>query len=227
MPRPQRIAKGNIVYHVLNRANGRLRIFKKPGDFVAFEQILAQAIEQFSMRLCGYCMMSNHWHLVLWPRGDGDLSAFMKWLTVTHSHRWHTAHRTVGIGHLYQGRYKSFPVQSGTHYLTLMQYVESNPLRAKLVQSSRDWPYSSLAIRTGVEKPVGLSSGPIELPKRWPVLVDGFDPIKAGQIITCIHRGRPMGDPKWIAKTAKELLLESSLHPTGRPKKEKRNKVTN
>jgi putative transposase len=127
----------------------------------------------------------------------------------------------VGIGHLYQGRYKSFPVQSGTHYLTLMQYVESNPLRAKLVQSSRDWPYGSLAIRTGMEKAVGLSAGPIELPKRWPALVDKYDPVKTGEIMTCIRRGRPMGEPKWIAKTASQLSLESSLHPNGRPKKEK------
>jgi putative transposase len=222
MPRSKRIAKGNIVYHVLNRANGRLRIFKTPGDFEAFEQVLAEGLEQFAMRLCGYCIMSNHWHLVLWPRADGDLSAFMKWITATHSHRWHQAHRTVGIGHLYQGRYKSFPVQGGAHYLTLMQYVESNPLRARLVQSSRDWPYGSLAIRTGADKPIRLSDGPIVLPKRWQVLVDGFAPTKSGEIITCIRRGRPMGDPKWTQKTAKTLLLESSLHPNGRPKKEKR-----
>jgi putative transposase len=221
MPRSKRIAKGNIVYHVINRANGRLKIFKKPDDFIAFEQVLAEAVEQFPMRLCGYCIMSNHWHLVLWPRRDGDLSAFMKWITMTHSHRWHKAHGTVGIGHLYQGRYKSFPVQVGAYYLTLMQYVESNPLRANLVQSSRDWPYCSLAIRTGAEKAVQLSAGPIGLPKRWQVLVDGFDPAKSGEIITCIRRGRPMGDPKWTKKTAKALLLESSLHPNGRPKKEK------
>jgi putative transposase len=78
----------------LNRANGRLRIFKKPADFEAFEQILAEGVEQFSMRLCGYCILSNHWHLVLWPRADGDLSAFMKWITATHSHRRHGAHKT-------------------------------------------------------------------------------------------------------------------------------------
>jgi putative transposase len=220
MPRPKRIAKGNIVYHVLNRANGRLRIFKKPADFEAFEQILAEGVDLFSMRLCGYCIMSNHWHLVLWPRTDGDLSAFMKWITVTHSHRWHRAHGTVGIGHLYQGRYKSFPVQGGAHYLTLMQYVESNPLRAKLVKHSRDWPWSSLSVRAGADKPVKLSQGPMELPKRWLNLVDGYNGTRANEIETCVHRGRPFGDAKWILKTAKEMSLESSLRPTGRPKKE-------
>ena len=83
MTRPKRIAKGNIVYHALNRANGRLRIFKKDGDFLAFEKILAEGIDRFDMRLCGYCIMSNHWHLVLWPRADGDLTEFMRWITVT------------------------------------------------------------------------------------------------------------------------------------------------
>ena len=85
MTRPKRIAKGNIVYHALNRANGRLRIFKKEGDFLAFEKILAEGIDRFNMRLCGYCIMSNHWYLVLWPKADGDLTEFMRWLTVTHT----------------------------------------------------------------------------------------------------------------------------------------------
>jgi putative transposase len=164
MPRRKRIAKGNIVYHVLNRANGRLRIFKKDRDFEAFEQILGEGIERFEMRLCGYCIMSNHWHLVLWPVHDGDLSSFMKWITVTHSHRWHSSHGTVGIGHLYQGRYKSFPVQKEAYYLTLMRYVESNPVRAGLVRRSRDWVSSSMAIRLGAEKPLKLCDGPLGLP---------------------------------------------------------------
>ncbi|AQT70229.1 Transposase [Anaerohalosphaera lusitana] len=219
MPRQKRIAKGNIVYHVLNRANGRLRIFKKDDDFRAFEQILAEAAERFDMRICGYCIMSNHWHLVLWPRADGDLSAFMKWLTGTHSHRWHAAHRTVGIGHLYQGRYKSFPVQDDTYYLTLMRYVESNPLRAKLVKRSADYLWSSLANRLGKDSPLELSDGPMPLPRRWTKLVDGAADLPEDEIKTCIQRGRPFGDSDWTHQTAKALSLESSLRPRGRPRK--------
>ena len=224
MPRQKRIAKGNIVYHALNRANGRLKIFKKPGDFAAFEEILAEGCERFDMRLCGYCIMGTHWHLVLWPRQDGDLSAFMKWVTVTHSHRWHAAHKTVGIGHLYQGRYKSFPVQNSAYYLTLMRYVESNPLRAGLVKRSTDWPWSSLAIRCGAEKPLLLSDGPMALPRRWKPLVDGFSDVPVAAIETCLQRGRPFGDDDWVIKAAKKLSLESSLRPRGRPKKKKENK---
>ncbi len=112
MPRPRRQCAGGIVYRVLNRANGRLRIFRKRADFEAFERVLAQGIERVGMRLCGYCIMGNHWHLLLWPRADGDVSEFMQWVTLTHTQRWHAAHGTTGIGHVYQGRFKSFPVQS-------------------------------------------------------------------------------------------------------------------
>ncbi|MHC4905233.1 MAG: transposase [Planctomycetota bacterium] len=220
MPRQKRIAKGNIVYHALNRANGRLRIFKKAGDFEAFEQILTEGLARFDMRLCGYCVMGNHWHLVLWPQQDGDLSHFMKWVTVTHSHRWHAAHKTVGIGHLYQGRYKSFPVQDGLYYQTLMRYVESNPLRAGLVTRSADWPWSSLAIRCGEEKPLTLADGPIHLPRLWKSQADKVADMPLDEIETCIQRGRPFGKDDWMIKAAKELSLESSLRPRGRPKKE-------
>jgi putative transposase len=219
MPRNKRIAKGNIVYHVFNRANGRLRIFKRGADFEAFEQVLAEGVERFNMRLCGYCIMSNHWHLVLWPRKDGDLSDFMKWITVTHSHRWHSAHGTVGIGHIYQGRYKSFPVQDDVYYLTLMRYVESNPLRAKLVKRSGDWRWSSLAIRSGEDKFLKLSDGPMKLPRQWKSLVDRFAGLPIEQIKTCIQRGRPFGDDDWTMKAANKLMLQASLRPRGRPKK--------
>jgi putative transposase len=222
MPRPKRICKGNIVYHVLNRGNGRLRIFRKRRDFEAFEEILGEGAEWFGMRVCGYCIMSNHWHLVLWPRREGELSEFMKWVTVTHSHRWHASHRSAGVGHLYQGRFKSFPVQSGSHYLTLMRYVESNALRAGAVERSADWPWSSLAVRMGEDKPIILSEGPMELPKRWSRLVDkaaGISDSDRELIETCIKRSRPMGENDWTKRMAAKLGLQSTLKPRGRPRK--------
>ena len=199
-----------MVFHVLNRANGRLRIFKTAQDFAAFEAVLAEGVELFGMRLCGYCLMSTHWHLVLWPRQAGDLSAFMKWITATHSHRWHTAHKTVGIGHVYQGRYKSFPVQSNDYYLTLLRYVESNPRRTKAAARSRDWVWSSLAIRTKAEtgKPIVLSDGPVPLPRNWPARVDGISVEEVQTLDICLHRGRPFGEDKWVKKTARQLSLQ-------------------
>jgi len=151
MPRSLRQIPGGVVIHVLNRANGRLRIFKKADDFIAFEQLLAEGQERFGMRICGYCMMSNHWHLLLWPRGDGDLSDFLHWVTLTHTQRYHAAHGTAGIGHVYQGRFKSFPVQSDRHYLTVLRYIEANPLRAGIVEAPGVYPWSSFTARGGLD----------------------------------------------------------------------------
>ena len=195
MPRLKRIAKGDVVYHVLNRANGRLRIFKKRRDFEAFEEILGEGAERVGMRVCGYCIMSNHWH---------------------------TSHGTVGIGHVYQGRFKSFPVQSNAYYLTLMQYVESNPVRAGLVDRSGDWAWSSLAVRKGEGKAIALSDGPVELPRQWAKLVDKAARMgKDGRelIELCVRRSRPLGNEDWSRMIAVRLGLEATLRPRGRPKK--------
>lgn len=220
MPRPKRIALGGYVYHVLNRANGRLRIFRKENDFLAFEKILAAGAAIFSMRLCGYCVMSNHWHLLLWPRGDDDLPAFMRWVTLTHTQRYHTSHATVGIGHLYQGRYKSFPVQSDPHYLSVLRYIEANPLRAGLIKEADRWPWSSFAVRRGRESEVTLSDGPVELPSSWARLVHGpFGPSDMEAIGNSLRRGSPFGDPAWTTATVLRLRLESTQRPRGRPRK--------
>jgi putative transposase len=219
MPRAKRIIKAGLVYHLLNRANGRLRIFKKDKDFEAFERIIAQAIEQFSVRIISYCIMSNHWHLMAWPSVDSRLSDFMKWLTVTHTQRWHSAHGTTGTGHVYQGRFKSFPIEDDGHYLTVLRYVESNPLRAGLVSKSQDWPWGSLSLRNGKKSDITLSEGPIALPHRWNYLVNiGVNDVQRQTIEKCIKRGCPFGSEQWMSKTADILKLASTLRPRGRPK---------
>lgn len=220
MPRPKRIALGGYVYHVLNRANGRLRIFRKENDFLAFEKILADGSTLFSMRLCGYCIMSNHWHLLLWPQGDGDLSNFMRWVTLTHTQRYHSSHGTVGIGHLYQGRYKSFPVQSDPHYLSVLRYIEANPVRAELVRNAALWVWSSFAVRQGRESDVVLSDGPVGLPSDWSKLVHAaLDPANLNGIKNSILRGAPFGDKHWMAAATDRLKLHSTLRSRGRPRK--------
>ena len=111
MPRPVRRSVGGVIYHVLNRAHGRRRLFRAEGDYVAFLTTLAEALRRFpGVRLLAYCVMPNHFHLVVWPTRDGELSAFVRWLTQTHVQRWHSAKNAVGDGALYQGRFKSFAV---------------------------------------------------------------------------------------------------------------------
>ncbi|UCC97590.1 MAG: transposase [Phycisphaerales bacterium] len=221
MPRARRQSPGGIVYHVLNRANARQTIFEGSFDYNMFEKILAEGLAKIPMRLTGYCLMSNHWHLLLWPCNDGDLSAFMHWVTMTHTQRWHSVHNTVGTGHLYQGRFKSFPIQSEYYYLTALRYIESNPCRAGLVKSSSDWIWSSLTIRRGVAKEgVAISGGPVELPDNWAGLVDILPwENDLGKIEQCIRRGTPLGQDNWVQQTAEHLLLTSTLRPRGRPRK--------
>ena len=169
MPRPRRAAEGGLIYHVLNRANARLAMFETDEDYAAFERVLAQAVVRDGMRLLAYCVMPNHFHLLVWPRADGDLSQFMRWLTLTHTQRWHAYHGTAGTGHLYQGRFKSFPVQSDEHFLTVCRYVERNAQRANLVKRAQDWNWSSLSARHRLRKHdedrPELTRWPIERPR--------------------------------------------------------------
>ena len=132
MPRTARASRGGYVYHVLNRGNARQDVFHKPEDFAAFVQLMCEANERLPMRLVGYCLMTNHFHLVLWPHEDGDLSRWMQWLMTSHVRRYHRHYH--GSGHVWQGRFKAFPIQDDEHYWTVLRYVERNPLRAGLVE---------------------------------------------------------------------------------------------
>jgi len=222
MGRPRRVAVGGLVYHVLNRANGRVRLFRTPRDYEAFEEILIMAHERVRMRTIAYCVMPNHWHFVLWPRKDGDLTEFMRWLTLTHAQRWHASHDTVGTGHLYQGRFKSFPIQSDKHYLTVCRYVERNPVRAGLVERAQDWRWGSPWRRRSRDAAVRslLSAGPMSWPKGWLSLVNRPQTEREeDEIRASIRRGRPFGDASWTERVADQLGLASSIRPVGRPRK--------
>jgi putative transposase len=150
MPRGARTILSGYPYHVLNRANGGMRLFKKDADFAAFKQIIVAAQERVPLRILAYVVMNNHWHSVVCPRrGQGEqVSDFFRWLSITHAQRWHAHHATAGMGHVYQGRFKSFPIASDEHLLTVLRYVERNPLRAGLVARAEDWPWGSLYRRT-------------------------------------------------------------------------------
>jgi putative transposase len=222
MPRPRRAAEGGLIYHALNRANARLAIFDNDDDYAAFERVLAQAVVRYDMRLLAYCLMPNHFHLLLWPRQDGDLSLVMRWLTVTHTQRWHAQHGTSGSGHLYQGRFKSFPVQSDEHFLTVCRFVERNALRAGLVQRAEEWNWCSLRVRNArseTDRPP-LAAWPIDRPRDWVARVNRtYGAEEEAAVLRSIHRGQPFGAPPWQAKVASRLGLESAFRPRGRPSK--------
>jgi putative transposase len=221
MPRIARVAAGGLVQHVLNRGNGRMTLFRKPADYAAFATLLADAGERVpGCRLLAYCLMPNHWHLVLRPAADGDLSAYVGWLTNTHVRRWRQHTHTVGQGHVYQGRFKSFVVQDATYFLTLARYVEGNARRAKLVDRAEDWPWGSLAAPAAPDGRPLVSVWPVPRPRHWLARVN--EPLPAERLAavrTALARGRPLGDESWVATTAARLGLGFTIRPRGRPPK--------
>jgi putative transposase len=220
MPRRLRVSSGGYAYHVLNRAVGRMRIFGKQRDFEAFEEVIGEAKARLPMRVLAWCVLSNHWHFLLWPRGDGDLSEFMRWLTVTHTQRWHAAHRTAGTGPLYQGRFKSFPIEEDDHLWSVLRYVERNPLRASLVEEAADWRWSSLWHRLRGNKAGLLDDGPVALPSRWRQHVQTPQTeAELAALRRSVARGTPFGESSWQERTAKRLNLQSTLRARGRPSK--------
>ena len=221
MGRAKRADDGGMVFHVLNRANARSTIFEKPEDYAAFERVLSEALDRVDMRVLAYCLMPNHWHLVLWPRRDGDLSKFMGWLTLTHTQRWHAHHRTTGTGHLYQGRFKSFPVQNDEHLRTVCRYVERNALRANLVKRAEDWLWGSLWHRRQRDELAryGLSAWPVPCPRQWLQHVNQPQTdAEVSALRRSVNRGSPFGDADWTKRMVKRLQLEVTIRPRGRPK---------
>jgi putative transposase len=217
MPRAARQIEAGTIYHVLNRGNGRRALFSKDADFIAFLKLLHEALKRFPVDLLAYCLMGNHWHLLLRPRTDAALSAMMAWLTVTHARRHHQHYPNPGSGHLYQGRFKSFPVQSDEHFLIVARYIHGNPARAGLVQRARAWPWSDLANQAS---DVPLAEWPVARPRNWERLVD--EPLgeaDAKAVETSLRRGAPLGSPAWVKRTAARLDLASTLKPRGRPRR--------
>src|SRR5262249_7156443 len=154
MPRSARSSQGGYCYHVLNRGNARATIFHKDGDYFAFVNLLREAGERVPVRVLAYCLMPNHFHFVLWPREDGDLSNFMGWLMTAHVRRYHKHYHSSG--HIWQGRFRAFPIQEDDHLLTVVRYVERNPVRADLVADAQDWPWSSAALSPPVSVPLDV-----------------------------------------------------------------------
>jgi putative transposase len=200
-----------------------MRIFDRPKDYEAFEGILVAAVERVKMRLLAYSVMPNHWHLVLWPREDGDLSTFVGWLTLTHTQRWHAHRRSVGSGHVYQGRFKSFLVESDEHLRAVCRYVERNALRAGLCQRAEQWRWSSLWRREfgDAESRTALSRWPIDVPRDWVSRVNRAErPRELEALRRCVNRGQPFGSEDWVERMTKRFALDSAFRPQGRPRKE-------
>jgi putative transposase len=198
-----------------------LKLFEKKGDYDAFEKVLAEAQAKFPLPLLAYCLMPNHWHFVVRPESDHQVTDFFRWLTTTHTVRWHAHHRTIGTGHLYQDRFKSFPVECNHHLLAVLRYVERNPVRAGLAKRAELWRYGSAWCRAQAGEMDGLlAPWPIPRPRNWDMWVNSApSESELAALRRSSTRGAPFGSENWISQSAARLSLEHTLRPVGRPKK--------
>lgn len=200
MPRTARAARGGLCYHVINRGNARNRVFHSYDDYDAFLQLFHKACARVEMRVLAYCLMPNHFHFCLWPREDSHLRRFMHWLLTSHVARHRKAHKTTG--HIWQGRFKAFPAQSSEHLLTVLRYIERNPVRAKLCTRAEDWQWSSarLWVGSGSFSPAGGEEvhDPLSLaPERAPKDGDGPSANNAGD--SPLSHGPVKRPADWLA----------------------------
>jgi putative transposase len=219
MPRIPRVAPGGLVYHVINRANARTKLFKTQADFLAFQQALIDTHERLPVPILAWAIMDDHWHLVLRPRKEAELARFVGRITLVHAMRSQVAHKTIGRGHVYQGRFKSFMVQEGKPLLSVLKFVESNGLRSKKAKKAQDYRWTSLHTRLKGPKEVQeiLAASPTPRPKDWTVLVNKpQSPEEEKEISNAIRRQCPYGDAKWVQKMVAKYGLESTLRPRGR-----------
>lgn len=222
MPRVARVDVGDHVYHVINRAVMRLEIFSTPEDYRLFEKLLASAAEETGMRILAYTLMPNHWHLLLYPVDDGDLGLFMHRLTNSHTRQVHSRTGTIGHGPVYQGRYKSFLIQDDPHLLTVLKYIERNPVRAQLVSRAEEWQWGSAwrrVHRTSAQRKL-LAQSPVLLPEEyvsWINVAEQSEELKC--IRTSVNKGAPFGKASWKEKMTDRFSLGATLRNPGRPRK--------
>lgn len=222
MPRFARVDIKDQIYHVINRANGRLKIFEKDTDYRLFEELLEKAQKETAMRVLAYIVMPNHWHLVLQPREDGDLGTFMHRLTNAHTRHVRVSTRTIGYGHLYQGRYKSFLVSEDSYLLALIKYVERNPVRARFSSLCEDWQWGSAwrRLKGTPQQQKLLSESPTPLPKNYQTWINTSEKEENLEILRrSVNKGVPFGMNTWVDAMIKKYKLETTKRSVGRPRK--------
>jgi putative transposase len=186
MARHRRITFGGTIYHVCNRGSRKGPLFNAPEEYAAFERLLASARELRAMRIVAYCLMVNHWHLLLWPLRDGDLSQFLHWVTGTHASRWRRQTKTQGQGAVYQSRFCAVGVLDLLHFLRVCRYIERNPVEASLVRRAEDWSWSSAAQRAGLATELPMDDGPLPLPNDWLAIVNQERDLGESELIVAL-----------------------------------------
>lgn len=211
MPRIPRGQVAGYAYHVINRGNSRAEVFHGSGDYKVFLELLASAKARYGVKIFAFCLLPNHFHLIVEPSTQTALSQFMHWLLTSHVRRYHRHYQ--GSGHVWQGRFKSFPIQRDEHLLVVLRYVLQNPVRAGLVRTPGEWTWSSL-------QTLELADPcPVDSEMEWSTAVE--EPLPSQEIRALresVNRQRPFGSSWWQGEIARRLGLESTMRARGRPK---------
>lgn len=222
MPRQGRRLQGGQIYHVHNRAVRDVLLFSHDDEFREFEALMAAAERRHPLRILAYCLLPDHWHMVLWPETGRDMSSFLRLLTHNHTMKWHADHRSLGSGRIYRDRYKAFPVQMGRPLLNVLRLVESHAVRSSLAEQAEDWPWSSLHRPTADDDQTTprLAPWPTDRPDDWAIRLN-TPPTREDlhALRVSLARGAPYGERQWQWDVAATLNLEHTLRPRGRPPK--------
>lgn len=216
MPRRTQAGSGGLTFHVMNRGVRRLRLFEDRQDYLTFVGCAAEALSLVSVEIFAFCIMPNHFHMILRPTGDSDLSAFMALMTMRHSKRWHRRRSSVGGGAVYQGRFRASAIETDRYFIAACRYVEANPVRAQLVERAEDWPWSSLYQRVKNCQLLPMATWPILPPADWTEAVNATQ--RTGEIHGLRRSTRsnaPFGTSAWATRTATVLDKAASLRRPG------------
>ena len=215
MPRRRRTAAAGLIFHIVNRGAKRAALFEETTEFDDFERLLEMATTRFDISLFAYCLMPNHWHLVIACR-SGSLSKSLHWVTTTHARRWQVRRGAEGLGAVYQGRFRAIPIQGDQHFLSVCRYVERNAVRARLVNDAASWKWSSLWHRCAGNAG-WLAEWPVERSSDWAAIVNA--PQTEGELAairTAVSRDVPFGSEEW-----RRALVVKSRRSRGRPQRPK------
>jgi putative transposase len=219
VPRIRRGLVKDGIYHVVSRGNGGQTVFLKPGDYQAFLKLMEESKKRFLLKIFAFCLMPNHLHFILCNIEENIMSQWMQWLMTSHVQRYRRHYG--GSGHVWQGRFRSFLVECDEYLLTVLRYVEANPVRAGLVRSAKEWPWSS-HVRRIKNTLLGNEpdKSPISLPVNWSDWVDRpLEDEELARIRRSVNKQVPYGNDAWVLKICEELGLQSVLRSRGRPKK--------
>jgi putative transposase len=214
MPRPTRISRGGLIHHVLHRGPRGERIFRVDADYAVLETVLADALSRTGVRIHGWCLLPDRWHLVLEPPAEASLAAVVREIALRHARLRPKEPARVGTGHLHDGSYRSYPVQDGIPLLDVLALVESGPWRARLVSDPLAWPWSSGRLdawrRLGIEPPAR--------PVDWPLRLS--TPIAAEtlrRLRDCATYARAYGERDWVRRIAPRRESGATPLPAGEP----------